>query len=318
MLSVATPIANTPISDPALESYPGADVTHAFTWGNGIESQSTELMPTFRVNGTTEYGLVTERYVLRDPTGVTATDRAGLSVLIGDPDTVQINAKLLYGGFTNNPTRLDGSLGVTGAAGHFKYDAAIAQTGIDGSPSAEDHRISIAGSSLRFGNVRSRFGWASKFSSLYVAAGFSNISDGNHYHFEELGASQDLGLTTPFDIVVAAFVTTSGYRFTNAYPLAGYYSFADQERYALKASVRYPIGRHFDVGATGLAGRSRTQAIGGLTYDSQTYQQFEPSVAYANAGVQVSASGAFAQYLGGLYVRDYVSNAATLNVRLRL
>lgn len=293
-------------------------MTHEFTWGSGIESQSTDVMPTWRANDMTQYGLVAERYVLRDSTGVTADDRAGFAVFIGDPDTVQVHAELLYGGFTNYPTHVDGALDVTGAVGHFKYDAGFVQTGINGAPSAADHRINTAGANLRFTNVNGQLGWASRFSSLYASGGFSNVSDGNRYHFEELGGSQDLGLTTPIDVVVGAFVTTSGYRFTNSYPLTGYYSYAEQERYALKATLRYPIGRHFDLSASGLAGKSRTQAFSGFAYDAQTYQQFAPAIAYSNAGVQVSASGAFAQYLGGLYVRDYVSNAATLDVRVRL
>src|SRR5215470_11863532 len=126
-------------------SYPGTDAAYSFTWGSGIQSQSIAVTPTWHANQTTQYGLVVQRYVLSDSSGIEANDQAGVSVVIGDPDTLRVSAELLYGAFTKYPTRFNGSLDVTGATGHFKYDAAFAQTGINGSPSAEDHRITTAG-----------------------------------------------------------------------------------------------------------------------------------------------------------------------------
>jgi len=274
-------------------------------------------MPTWHANPTTQYGLVVERYVLSDSRGVEARDQAGVNAIVGDPDTIRVSAELLYGAFTNFPGRLNGSLDVTGATGHFKYEAAFAQTGIDGSPAAADHRITTAGADLQFSNLTGSLGWASKFTSAYVAGELSNVSDGNHYHFEEVGLNQDLGLN-PVDVTVGLFANSSGYRTTIPLTVAGYYSYAAQDRQALKAAVHFPLGRHFNLSAIGIAGTSRTQAYSGIPYDTQTYQQFGPGIVYANGSMQLSATGAFAQYLGGTTVRDYVSNTATVALRLRL
>jgi len=309
--------ASTRVADVTPTSYPGLLASYDFTWGNGVESQAADLTPTWRANKVTQYGLVVERYVLTDGTGTTANDQAGVNVIVGDADTFQVRGELLYGAFTNYPTRLNGSLDVAGASGHFKYDAGFVQTGINGAPAAADHLINTAGAGLQFGNMTGRLGWASKFTSAYVAGELSNVSDGNRHYFDEFGANQDLGLI-PFDVVVGAFVNTSGYRFTYPYPQSGYYSYSAQERQALKAAVRYPLGRHFDLSAIGIAGTSRTRVISGFGYSEQSYQQFAPALVYSNAGMQVSASGKFAQYLGGTYVLNYVSNEAAIAVRLRL
>ena len=198
----------------------------------------------------------------------------------------------------------------------MRYEAEYSKTGIDGAPSAQDNLVATSAADLRLSHVTAQVGWASAFTAAYLRGRQSNFSDGNRYHFVELGAQQDLGIV-PFDVEVGGFLNQSGYAF--AYPLAqlGYYSYAHRGERALKAIVRYRVGRHLDASATGAVGTSQTSTPFG-SYDQQTFQQLEPAIVYTNGGLEGSAKGAFAQHLRGTYVPDYVGDQVELSLRLRL
>lgn len=293
-----------------------SDVLYQFAWGNGTTWHQGGIEPVWHATPTARYGAFVERYVLADPTGVAIADRVGVSGVFGDVDALQVRARLLNSSFGGYPDRLDGALDISGSVKHMRYQASYAITGIDGAPSAQDDLVNTAGAELRVENLNGQVGWASRFTSAYVKGRLTAFSDGNNYHFAEIGVLQDLGFV-PIDVQLGGFANDSGYAFVYPLALTGYYSYNYQNQIAFKAVVRYALGRHFDTSAVGDIGTVETK-VPHWAYNPQGYQQFSPEVRYTNGSLELSASGSFAQVLGGVNVLNYESNQLSLAVRLRL
>ena len=293
-----------------------SDIQYQFAWGNGTTWHQGGIEPVWHATPTARYGAFAERYVLADSTGVAMADRFGVSGVFGDVDALQVRARLLSSSFSGYPDRLDGALDVSGSVKHMRYQGSYAITGIDGAPSAQDDLVNSAGAALRVENLIGQAGWASRFTSAYVKGRLSAFSDGNSYHFAEIGALQDLGFV-PIDVQLGGFANDSGYAFVYPLALAGYYSYNYQNQIALKAVIRYAFGQHFDASAVGDIGTVETK-VPHWAYNPQTYQQFSPQLRYTNRSLEVSASGSFAQVLGGVNVLNYESNAVSFAMRLRL
>lgn len=298
-----------------LSRYSDAVVFDQFGWGNGETWHLWGINPRWRPNPTSQYGLIAERYVLADARGAVADDRFGVTATFGDTDAVQVRIRALSSQFTGQAQQLNGSLVVQGALKHFRYEAAASLTGIEGAPSAQVDLISTAGAGERLSNLTGQVGWASKWTSAYVRARATNFSDGNRYTLVGFGAMQDLGITA-FDLELGGFVNESGYAFVYPLALAGYYNYEHASERALQATVRFPIGRHFQASATGNAGTAQTALAGG--YQIQSRQQFLPALAYTNRNLTVSASGNFAQYLGARYVPSFQGNKVEMTLTTRL
>jgi hypothetical protein len=296
--------------------YAAADAVYQFAWGNGTTSHEGGIEPSWHATPTSRYGVFAERYVLADAKGSAMADRVGVSALLGDVDALQIRARLLSSSFSGFPDRLDGSLDVSGSFKHMRYEANYAITGIDGAPSAQDDLVGVAGAALRVENLIGQAGWASRFTSAYVKGRLTAFSDGNRYHFAEIGALQDLGLV-PVDIQLGGFANDSGYAFVYPYAVTGYYSYNYSNQIAFKAVVRYALGRHFDASAIGDVGTVETK-VPRWAYNPQSYQQFAPELRYTNRTFELSASGSFSQVLGGINVLNYESNQVSVAAQLRL
>lgn len=296
--------------------FAATDAFYQFAWGNGTTWHQGGIEPVWHATPTARYGVFAERYVLADSSGLAMADRVGVSAVFGDVDALQVRARLLNSSFRGYPDRLDGALDVSGSVKHMRYQASYAITGIDGAPSAQDDLVGIAGADLRVQNLNGQVGWATRFTSAYVKGRLSSISDGNTYHFAEIGALQDLGFV-PIDVELGGFANNSGYAFVYPLALTGYYSYNYQNQIAFKAVVRYTFGRHFDASAAGDIGTVETK-VPHWAYNPQSYQQFSPELRYTNRSLELSASGSFAQVLGGVNVLNYESNQVSLALRVRL
>jgi tetratricopeptide (TPR) repeat protein len=296
--------------------FAATDAFYQFAWGNGTTWHQGGIEPVWHATPTARYGVFAERYVLADRTGFAMANRVGVSGVFGDVDALQVRARLLNSSFSGYPDRLDGALDVSGSVKHMRYQADYAITGIDGAPSAQDDLIRVAGADLRVENLNGEIGWASRFTSAYVKGRLTTFSDGNNYHFAEVGALQDLGFV-PVDVELGGFANDSGYEFVYPLALTGYYSYNYQNQIAFKAVIRYTLSRHFDASAVGDVGTVETK-IPFWAYNPQSYQQFAPELRYTNRSLELSASGSFAQVLGGVNVLNYESNQVSLSARLRL
>jgi len=297
------------------DRYADAIVAYQFGWGNGQTWHLAGLYPSWHANGTSQYGVIGERYVLADPSGVVGDDRVGVSAAFGDVDAFQVRIRALSSQYAGYPAQFNGALDVLGSVRHFRYAAGVSRTGIESAPSAQVDLITTAGAGEVLSNLTGQLGWASKSTSAYVRGRTTDFSDGNRYSLVGFGAMQNVGITA-FDAEVGGFINESGYAFVYPLALAGYYSYPHESEAVLQASVRFALGRHFQASATGNAGTAQTAY--GAGYQSQNRQQFLPALAYTNHNLTVTASGSFAQYLGATFIPDFEGNRVELSLTTRL
>ncbi|MBV8366208.1 MAG: hypothetical protein JO194_06885 [Candidatus Eremiobacteraeota bacterium] len=303
--------------DPAGQSPHFADalVIYDFGWGNGQSWELSALDPRWHANATSIYGIIAERYVLHDPNGFAIDQRIGVSADIGDIDTVEVRIRALNSQYRGYPAQFNGALDVIGSVRHFRYEAGISQTGIEGAPSAQVDLITTAAVGERLDNMTAQLGWASRSTSAYVRGRLTTFSDGNRYSLFGFGAMQDLGVSG-IDAQIGGFVNESGYAFT--YPIAflGYYTYPHETELALQALVRIPLGPHFEAAATGNAGTAKTAYF--ASHQIQSRQQFIPELRYTNRSFSLSASGSFAQYLGATQLPNFQGNRVNVVLESRL